>query len=42
MNISWGTAQVFVKTVEIAQKLNLSIGYLQSLADIDRPEDLNP
>ena len=40
MNISWGTAQVFAKTVEIAQKLNLSIGYLQPLADIDRPEDL--
>ena len=41
MNISWGTDQVFAKTVEIAQKLNLSIGYLQPLADIDRPEDLN-
>ena len=40
MNISWGTAQVFAKSVEIAQKLNLSIGYLQPLADIDRPEDL--
>ena len=41
MNIPWGTAQVFAKTVEIAQKLNLSIGYLQPLADIDRPEDLD-
>lgn len=39
-NISWGTAQVFAKTVEIAQKLNLSMGYLPTLADIDRPEDL--
>jgi len=39
MNIPWGTAQVFAKTVEIAQKLNLSGGYLQPLADIDRPED---
>ena len=39
MNIPWGTAQVFAKTVEIAQKLNLSRGYLQPLADIDRPED---
>jgi rSAM/selenodomain-associated transferase 1 len=39
-NIHWGTAQVFTKTVEKAQKLNLSIGYLQPLADIDRPEDL--
>ncbi|MTJ10266.1 MULTISPECIES: TIGR04282 family arsenosugar biosynthesis glycosyltransferase [unclassified Anabaena] len=41
-NIHWGTAQVFPKTVEKAQKLNLSIGYLQPLADIDRPEDLRP
>jgi rSAM/selenodomain-associated transferase 1 len=40
MNIPWGTAQVFAKTVKVAQKLNLSIGYLQPLADIDRPEDL--
>ncbi len=40
MNVPWGTAQVFAKTVEIAQKLNLSIGYLQPLADIDRPEDI--
>jgi uncharacterized protein len=40
-NIHWGTAQVFAKTVEIAQNLNLSIGYLQALADIDRPEDLD-
>ena len=39
-NIQWGTAEVFAKTVEIAEKLNLSIGYLSSLADIDRPEDL--
>lgn len=39
-NIHWGTAEVFAKTVEIAEKLNLSIGYLPSLADIDRPEDL--
>ncbi len=39
-NIHWGTAQVFAKTVEIAQNLALSIGYLPILADIDRPEDL--
>jgi hypothetical protein len=38
--ISWGTAQVFQQTIEIAQKLNLLSGYLPSLADIDRPEDL--
>jgi uncharacterized protein len=40
MNIPWGTGQVFAKTGEIAQKLNLSIGYLQPLTDIDCPEDL--
>jgi uncharacterized protein len=39
-NIEWGTAEVFQKTVEIAQKLNLSQVNLPSLADIDRPEDL--
>jgi uncharacterized protein len=40
VNIPWGTAEVLAKTVEIAEKLNLSISYLQPLADIDRPEDL--
>ncbi len=39
-NIHWGTAEVFAKTVEIAQNLHLSRSYLQLLADIDRPEDL--
>jgi uncharacterized protein len=39
-NIHWGTAQVLAQTVEIAQNLHLSIGYLQPLADIDRPEDI--
>ncbi|BAZ36923.1 hypothetical protein NIES4101_28430 [Calothrix sp. NIES-4101] len=39
-NIDWGTSQVFPQTVDIAQKLKLSITYLRSLADIDRPEDL--
>ncbi|MTJ15112.1 glycosyltransferase [Anabaena sp. UHCC 0187] len=39
-NIHWGTAQVFAKTVEIAQTWHLSISYLQALADIDRPEDI--
>jgi hypothetical protein len=39
-NIEWGTAQVFQKTVEIAQKLNLSYVNLTPLADVDRPEDL--
>ncbi|BBD67201.1 hypothetical protein NIES4072_55060 [Nostoc commune NIES-4072] len=40
VNIEWGTAQVFQKTVEIAEKLNLSYVNLLSLADVDRPEDL--
>ncbi|WP_193198349.1 TIGR04282 family arsenosugar biosynthesis glycosyltransferase [Nostoc sp. MG11] len=40
VNIEWGTAQVFQKTVEIAQLLNLSPVYLPTLADVDRPEDL--
>ncbi|MDZ8028734.1 MAG: TIGR04282 family arsenosugar biosynthesis glycosyltransferase [Nostoc sp. ChiQUE01a] len=40
-NIEWGTAQVFQRTVEIAQKLNLLHINLVSLADVDRPEDLS-
>ncbi|MEA5600959.1 TIGR04282 family arsenosugar biosynthesis glycosyltransferase [Nostoc sp. UHCC 0252] len=40
VNIEWGTAQVFQKTVEIAQKLHLSYVNLLPLADVDRPEDL--
>jgi len=40
VNIEWGTAQVFQKTVDIAQKLSLSQVNLPPLADIDRPEDL--
>jgi uncharacterized protein len=39
-NIDWGTSQVLSQTVEIAQKLNLSLAYLPTLADVDRPEDL--
>ncbi len=41
VNIEWGTAKVFQKTVEIAQKLNLSYVNLLPLADVDRPEDLS-
>ncbi|MGB3655135.1 MAG: TIGR04282 family arsenosugar biosynthesis glycosyltransferase [Rivularia sp. (in: cyanobacteria)] len=40
INIDWGTAKVLQQTVDIAQQLNLSVGYLRSLADVDRPEDL--
>ncbi len=38
--ISWGTDRVLSQTVEIANKLNLSVAYLPDLADVDRPEDL--
>jgi rSAM/selenodomain-associated transferase 1 len=39
-NIDWGTSRVLQQTVDIAEKLNLSVMYLPSLADVDRPEDL--
>lgn len=38
--VTWGTSEVLQKTVDIAQKLTLSINYLPVLADVDRPEDL--
>ncbi|MBV6627434.1 MAG: TIGR04282 family arsenosugar biosynthesis glycosyltransferase [Rivularia sp. (in: Bacteria)] len=40
INIDWGTAKVLQQTVDIAQQLNLSVAYLRTLADVDRPEDL--
>ncbi|MEH1823454.1 MAG: TIGR04282 family arsenosugar biosynthesis glycosyltransferase [Nostoc sp.] len=40
VNIDWGTDRVFQKTLDIAQKLNLSYASLSPLADVDRPEDL--
>lgn len=40
-NIDWGTAKVLQQTVDIAQQLNLSVAYLETLADVDRPEDLS-
>jgi hypothetical protein len=39
-NIDWGTNRVFQQTVDIANKLNLSVIDLPALADVDRPEDL--
>ena len=39
-NIDWGTDQVLKQTVDIAKQLDLSVNYLQTLADVDRPEDL--
>jgi rSAM/selenodomain-associated transferase 1 len=38
--INWGTAEVLEKTVAIASYLDLAIGYLSQLPDLDRPEDL--
>ena len=40
VDVDWGTEKVLRKTVNIAEKLNLAVGYLPILADIDRPEDL--
>jgi uncharacterized protein len=40
VGIDWSTDRVLVQTVEIANHLNLAIGYLPTLPDIDRPADL--
>lgn len=39
-DIAWSTCDVLQQTVEAAKQANLSIGYLATLTDIDRPEDL--
>jgi uncharacterized protein len=39
--IDWGTNRVFQQTVDIAHQLNLSVFYLPTLADVDRPEDIS-
>ncbi|MEM7554229.1 MAG: TIGR04282 family arsenosugar biosynthesis glycosyltransferase [Cyanobacteria bacterium P01_A01_bin.84] len=41
MGINWGTSQVRQQTLDIAQKLNLSVASLPLLNDVDRPEDLS-
>ncbi|MBD2430241.1 MULTISPECIES: TIGR04282 family arsenosugar biosynthesis glycosyltransferase [Fischerella] len=41
VDIDWGTCQVLQQTVAICHQLNLSVAYLPSLADVDRPEDLS-
>jgi uncharacterized protein len=41
VGIEWGTDRVLQQTIAIASRLNLEIGYLPPLADIDRPEDLS-
>jgi uncharacterized protein len=40
VDIDWSTDRVLSQTFTIANHLNLSIGYLPTLTDIDRPEDL--
>jgi uncharacterized protein len=40
VDIDWSTDRVCQQTIDIANRLNLLIGYLPKLADIDRPEDL--
>ena len=39
-NIAWGTDQVLAQTVANAKELDFSIAYLDTLSDVDRPEDL--
>jgi hypothetical protein len=38
--IPWGTGAVLAKTKRIAEELKVSVVLLETLADIDRPEDL--
>jgi rSAM/selenodomain-associated transferase 1 len=40
-NIPWGTSEVFQKTLNCCETLNLSVSQLPQLSDIDRPEDLD-
>ncbi|MEL6495436.1 MAG: TIGR04282 family arsenosugar biosynthesis glycosyltransferase [Cyanobacteria bacterium J06623_7] len=38
--ITWGTERVLAQTQDIAARLGLNVGYLATLSDVDRPEDL--
>ncbi|MDB9379049.1 TIGR04282 family arsenosugar biosynthesis glycosyltransferase, partial [Nodularia sphaerocarpa] len=40
VNIDWGTSQVLQQSVDIAEQMKMSLGYLPPLADVDIPEDL--
>jgi rSAM/selenodomain-associated transferase 1 len=40
VDIDWSTDRVLQQTVAIANRLNLALGYLPTLTDIDRPADL--
>lgn len=39
-DISWGTARVLEQTLVCAKRLDLSVALLETLSDVDRPEDL--
>jgi rSAM/selenodomain-associated transferase 2/rSAM/selenodomain-associated transferase 1 len=39
-NITWGTDRVLPETLDIAKKLELNFSLLDTLGDVDRPEDL--
>ncbi len=38
--IPWGAGDVLEKTLEIAEQKGLSLAQLETLSDVDRPEDL--
>jgi rSAM/selenodomain-associated transferase 2/rSAM/selenodomain-associated transferase 1 len=38
--IPWGTGEVLAKTLETARRLGLRVSLLETLDDVDRPEDL--
>ncbi|MGF1524913.1 MAG: TIGR04282 family arsenosugar biosynthesis glycosyltransferase [Leptolyngbyaceae cyanobacterium] len=38
--IAWGTEKVFAQTVAIANRLGCSLATLETLRDVDRPEDI--
>ncbi len=40
VGIAWGTDQVFVNTVALAEAHNLNTALLPILSDVDRPEDI--
>jgi uncharacterized protein len=40
VDIPWGTEKVYLKTLEAARNLELNVLSLETLDDIDRPEDL--
>ncbi len=41
VGIDWSTERVLAQTIAISQQLQLAIGYVPTLSDVDRPEDLH-